>query len=251
MFPELPLGWGEPRWNDWGSSHLPYTLENRSRTELNANSLGRHLWNRQEESLQDHIAMQYEQQSTETALLRGLGCRLFVGGKAGDKSGVQKVLRKGEAYMRLSWWRKGFKHVGETKSWCEKTGGPKKPPNSGSLLIQHILGHAEQEEILPEKDLSRTQQVGASWRNKAHHYQLIMWREALANASKETSQSMWKSLKAGRVAAVRHLWAAGPPYPSQCREIPCASITGEVVPQFNVPASITVPRYQSLNASKA
>lgn len=105
--------------------------------------------------------------------------------------------------------------------------------------MQHIPGHAEQEEILPGKNLSRTQQVCA--RNKAHHCQLIMWREALANASKGTSQSMWKGPRAGRAIASRHCG---------CREIPCPSVTAEVVPQLHGPASITVPREQALNASK-
>lgn len=80
----------------------------------------------------------------------------------------------------------------------------KKPPKNGRLLMPHILGHAEQEEILPGKNLSRVQQVSASWRNKAHHGHLIMWREPLASASKGTSQSTCKGLKTGRAAAPRH-----------------------------------------------
>lgn len=59
---------------------------------------------RQEKNLQDHIAMQYEQQSTEPALLRGPGCRLTGGARLGTShERVQKVLKKGDAYLRLSW----------------------------------------------------------------------------------------------------------------------------------------------------
>lgn len=101
--------------------------------------------------------------------------------------------------------------------------------------MQHILGHAEHEEILLREDLGRTWQACASCRSEAQSCQLIMWREALANASKGVSQSLWRGLKAGREAALRHLWVEGLPYPRTCREIPSPSATGEVAPQLCAP----------------
>lgn len=100
VFPKLQWRWGEPHGNYWGSSHLPYIPENKSRTELDANSLGRHLLDRHEKSLQDHIAMQYEQQSTELALKRRPGCRLLQGQGWGQVSRreCRRCLERGYIY---------------------------------------------------------------------------------------------------------------------------------------------------------
>lgn len=57
----------------------------------------------------------------------------------------------------------------------------------------------------------------------------------MANASKGVSQSLWRGLKAGKEAALRHLWVEGLPYPRTCREIPSPSATGEVAPQLCAP----------------
>lgn len=127
VFHKIPLRWGESCGSYWGSSHILFTLKNKSKTELKANSLGRHLLSRQEKSLQDHTAMQYEQQSTEPALLKGPGCRLFGGARLGknEQDRVKNVFRKRDAYTRLSWWRKGFKHVGEDKDGVTSLEVPK------------------------------------------------------------------------------------------------------------------------------
>lgn len=71
--------------------------------------------------------MQNEQQSTEPALLKRPGCRLF-GGARMEKSKqdrVKNMLRKRDAYMRLSRLRKGFKHVGEAKGGVRRLEVPK------------------------------------------------------------------------------------------------------------------------------
>lgn len=95
--------------------------------------------------------------------------------------------------LSLSWWRKGFKHVGEAKGSVrrldvQKTTKKWKVTNATHSGTCWARGNLAWEE-------SQRGSAGLC---------LIMWREPLASASKGTSQSTCKGLKTGRAAAPRH-----------------------------------------------
>lgn len=95
--------------------------------------------------------------------------------------------------------RAGSQNIGMAKSGEEKMGGSKKAPGNGYLIMQHILGNAEHEEILLRVDFS-------SYRSKAWGCQLfggIPWlmlpKESVPfpeGREEGCTQALWTSVSA-------------------------------------------------------